>query len=290
MKNEPKDIELEQWFSTYGILTAERILGRFNIRFDHKDLISVVKNPRNVYYKLLRIPLKHVYTGIIMQQATDYQSYVQKQFISYLLSGDADKPEDAPGVSVRESLEEERNHLKRLNDEFSEDETAHKRLIADSQANLINHAKLLQQSLQSVAEKVNSSSNSDKSVPEIKKATQAAIARYEGNEDEITDQNSSFWTILHQRLGVKLDAQQMSQISQPLQAFVSHTKDIDQALEGFSEQCADMLSTMRSMRSQFHDLILRVNELMANLPDYRPTPEKVEENLEALHFDSKIGE
>ncbi|GGI76186.1 hypothetical protein [Legionella impletisoli] len=290
MKNENKDTELEQWFSTYGLLTAERILGRFNIRFEHKDLISAVKNPHNVYYKLLRIPLKHVYTGIIMQQATDYQSYTQKLFVGYLLSGEADKPEDAPGASVRESLEEERDNLKRLNDEFSEHETTHKRLIADSQASLISLAKGLQQALQAVSEQVKKTFIHDKSVAEIKKSMQSAIAHYPESENNMLAHDSSFWASLSEKLGHQLDNQEKEQLSQLLQSFLNYSHELDQALEGYREQCDDMLITIRNMRTQFYDMILRVNELLSNLPDYRPNPDRLEENLEALQFNAHLGE
>ena len=86
MAEERTENELSIWLSTYGLITAERILERYGIHLQHEDLLSAIKNPKNFYHQLLRIPLKNVFNGIILQQAQDYQSYGQKIFIDYLMS------------------------------------------------------------------------------------------------------------------------------------------------------------------------------------------------------------
>lgn len=135
--------ELSGWFSTYGLLTAERILERFNIKLEHQELANAIKDPLNLYYQLLRIPLKNVFNGIILAQAEDYRNYAQKIFVDYLISGVGVENEDSPGASTREALEAERVELVRLGEMFEQQEYIQQQLIAESQATLINLCRSL---------------------------------------------------------------------------------------------------------------------------------------------------
>ena len=133
--------DLSTWFSTYGLLTSQRILERFNIHLTNDELIAAMKDPTNLNYLWLRIPLKNIMNGIIFQQTHDYQVYAQKLFIDYLLSAESGKEADSPGANTRDNLEEERKKLQELNDAFGKQELAHQTLIAESQASLIEMAK-----------------------------------------------------------------------------------------------------------------------------------------------------
>ena len=117
--------DLSTWFSTYGLLTSQRILERFNIHLKGDELIAAMKDPGNLNYLWLKVPLKNIFNGIIFQQAHDYQVYAQKLFIDYLLSGDSAKEADSPGANTRESLEEERIKLQEMNEAFAKQELAH---------------------------------------------------------------------------------------------------------------------------------------------------------------------
>ena len=81
MNEKVEQTDWSTWFSTYGLLTSERILERFNIILPHDELINSVKDPFSIYFQLLRVPLKNVFNGIIYQQAHDYQIYAQKLFV-----------------------------------------------------------------------------------------------------------------------------------------------------------------------------------------------------------------
>lgn len=285
-----KKAEMEQWFSTYGVLTAERILGRFNIRLDHQDLRHAVTNSRSLYYHLLRVPLKHVYTGIILQQAIDYQSFVQKLFVDYLISGQADKPADSSGQSTREHLEEERLILLGLNDDFLKAQTDHKTLIANSQAALIKHASKLEQSLDTACQFIKSQLSATQSMHEIKKAIHASLVRYDGPVEDIFSEGSPFWVSLSERLSIPLDASQQSNLADTFHTLFKVRNELDQDLAQYVEKCDEMMATIRSFRTQFYEMIIRVKALIANLPEYRLDEEKVDANLEAIQFDFRIGE
>ena len=140
--NEKQELpDWSSWSSTYGLLTAERVLERFDIHLSHEELIKASKDPNSVYFQLLRVPLKNIFNGIILQQAHDYQMYAQKLFVDYLLSGEDAKDKDAPGAMTREDIERERVKLMEAGEGFNQLEEAHQILIADSQASLIALSK-----------------------------------------------------------------------------------------------------------------------------------------------------
>ena len=152
MNNKQEQTDWSAWFSTYGVLTAERILARFNIHLSPGDLITAAHDPHSVYYQLLRVPLKNVFNGIIMQQAQDYQIYAQKLFIDYLLSGEDTKEPEQPGAMVREDLETQRMALIEKGEQFQTLETKHQILIAESQATLMTLSRDLNALLKSVTD------------------------------------------------------------------------------------------------------------------------------------------
>lgn len=125
------------WFSTYGLLTSERILARYNINLPHDELINSVKNPNSIYFQLLRMPLKNIFNGIILQQARDFQIYAQKLFVDYLLSGADAKDKDSPGAATREDIEMARIQLMETGEAFRKVEESHLILIAENQAKLV---------------------------------------------------------------------------------------------------------------------------------------------------------
>ncbi len=221
MNEKQEQMDFKSWFSTYGLLTADRVLERFNIHLPHEKLIQSANDPRCVYFKLLRVPLKNVFNGIILQQAHDYQVYAQKLFIDYLLSGEDAKEKDAPGANTREDIEHQRLKLLELGEEFHRQEASHQVLIADSQACLIELSRDLKKLL-----------NMDAENPDV----------------------------------------------------------IEQSLATFIEQAEDLNINLRSYRSQFYNLILRVTELLKLLPEYRIDLEKEADNRESLEFDALIGE
>lgn len=220
MSEQHKD-DWSAWFSTYGLLTAQRILERFHVQLQHDELVAAIHDPNSVYFQLLQVPLKNVFNGIILQQAKDYQIYAQKLFVDYLLSGADSKTEDDPGAIVREDLEQTRKQLIEMDAQFREQDRAHQILIAESQAALI----MLSQSLKQLF-----------------------------NQMRV---NPHF---LHEKLA------------------------------DFIERTNIIKVNFRDYRHQFYAMILRVTELLALLPDYRPDELKTTENLEALQFDPKLGE
>ena len=140
------------WLSTYGLVTAERILAKFKIQLNPDELVAAINNPQSLSFLLLRIPLKNVFNGIILGQARDYQVYAQKLFVDYLLSGESSKDPESPGMVTREDLEQERLSLVAMGEEFDELEFSHQKLISESQGALSEVALGLPKKLKTITD------------------------------------------------------------------------------------------------------------------------------------------
>ncbi len=292
MTEEIAQTELSMWFSTYGLLTAKRVLERFNIRIENDELVAAMKNPQSIYHQLLSVPLKNIFNGIILQQAQDYQLYVQKLFIDYLLSGEGGKSDESPGGTTREDLENERTKLLDAGESFERIESAHRHLIAESQARLINISTELQHSLQ-MASTIIGQRLRAKGVVKDDKLTQQAIRRalihYNNDEEEILAVSSLFWGKMAEVLEIELNNELRQEISGALREVIDLKKTIENTLRPYVEQTEDIGIQLRSYRRQFYDLILRATECIKYLPDYRVDNARDQDNRSSLYFDSFIG-
>ena len=286
------DLDLKKWLSTYGLLTADRIFEKFNIHLNHDELTTAVKNPRSIYYQLLRIPLKNVFNGIILQQATDYQIYSQKLFIDYLLSGENEKDANASGASIREDIEIKRKHLVEIGEQFAQQEEAHQVLIAESQSSFIKLSRELQESLKKVTKKCKAilqKQGLDISQNAVMEAIKVAIIYYDIN-DEMLSETSTFWAELEKHLGMSLNKNICAKLTPALNEFNQHKDETNEILSSFLARASELTQNLRHCRTQFYEVIINANDLIKLLPDYKRDESKMEENLQSLNFDPKIGE
>lgn len=132
------DKDLSKWFSTYGLVTVERIFAQLGLHLKPDELKKSMDDPTSIFYQILRVPFKNILNGIILNQAQDYREYAQKLFVDYLMSGAANEPDDeTQGADARETLEQLRNTLISMGDECDIQEFEHNKLIAVSQKDLI---------------------------------------------------------------------------------------------------------------------------------------------------------
>jgi hypothetical protein len=281
--------ELTHWFSTYGILTSQSILAGYNIHLSHDDLVTAIKSPNSIYYHLLRVPLKNVFNGIIMQQVHDYQVYLQKTFIDFLVSGQGDKEEGSPGTDTRETLDEERTKLIELSDRYNQEESVHHELIAESQASLISLSGELQKFLEAGTTSLNKvlhKHNIVKDEETVKRILQTAIVYYEQGEIPST----AFWDKIAQVLEAPLNEEIQSAFLTILQTYNEKMNGAETALQGYFVRAEEVDRNLKSFRREFYQLILRINDLIQLLPDYKPNPEEEAQSRSALDFDAQIGE
>lgn len=293
MNDEVKEADFSTWFSTYGVLTAERVLGGFGINLHQEELVTAVKNPHSIYHQLLQIPLKNTLNGIIRQQAHDYQVYAQKLFIDFLLSGQNDKEEGAPGGNTREDLESERKNLVDLGKAFNQQEDTHLKLIAETQAKLIRLASDLQNSLKTATKKTSKNLSSEgikKSDDSIRRAIRTALICYGESEDTQLSESSIFWKKMSDVLDIEFSPEQRDKLSDVVNEFNQHRDQINQVLADYQIQVDDVSGALGGYRRQLYDLILRTKALIQNLSDYHMDDTRDSDNLEAISFDSSIGE
>lgn len=284
-------MDASMWFSSYGVITAKRILDRFDIHLDDEELILAINNPQSIYYQLLRVPLKNIFNGIILDQAQDYQVYAQKLFIDYLLSAESVQSEDGPGLNTREDLETERTKLIEIGEGFNQQESAHLNLIAESQATLIELAKNLQTTLQTVTKKIqNILKDSDilKDDQSILKALHVAMVPLMSPLDK-SDVETFFLKSLGDALDIRLTQALKQKLSLVLHDFGDPRVDLEQTLTNYIERSTTIGIEFRSYRRQFYDIILQTTELINYLPDHRIDEEREKENRSSLYFDPTLG-
>jgi hypothetical protein len=288
-----EDDQLNKWFSTYGLITAERILGKYHIVLPQPELISAIKSPFSFYHLLLKIPLKNVLNGIVLQQAGDYHIYAQKLFIDYLLSGESGKSEDSPGALTRESMEMERQKLVTLGEDFHQLQLDQNELIATSQFSLINTADLWKKSFDSLIAPINETlkqAGFDVSKSSIRSAINHALIHCDyvkvaalGNKHLFIDE---FNKIVKLKLSDDLKNKLLTLLSSILEILLNFESEFGT----YFQKNKEIGEQAKSYRTQFYNTILRVNELISLLPEYKINLEQDAINRESLHFDKTIGE
>jgi flagellar biosynthesis/type III secretory pathway protein FliH len=290
-----KELENDLWkdFSTYSVITAEQLLERYGVKLQRDELATALKDPNNFYHRLLRLPLKNVFNGIILQQAQEYRVFAQKSFIDYLLSGEASKPEEAAGGPVRDNLEEERKALVKKGEEFHKTESARNTLIAESQQSLLQQSKELQKTLVEMAKEIKkdfqaSGINLDEKT--IIEAINALLIQSSFSPGKTIRIEEYDWSRIEQILGQSLPAELKQAFVKQLPKLEELNSKIDDSIERFTGKISNMTLELRKWRSDFYDTIIRLNKLTSTLPEYTKDQAQIQENREALVFDPSIGE
>lgn len=288
MDEELNDNDLVKWVSTYGVITAERILGKYQITLPQDELLGTLKSPVSFYHRILQVPLKNVLNGIVLQQANDYHVYVQKLFIDYLLSGETGKDETAQGASTRETMEHERNELVTLGEEYHSKKLEHDALIASSQLTLIKLTQKWNTALDSVVKKFAATLGSagfDIKKTKIRQAINHAIVHC-----DLSDTQSSIMNKISEILKESLTGDVKDKLMTYLTDLVTISNDSDSEMSEYIQKSKDIGEQARSYRARFYDTILRVTTLINLLPEYKINPEQDQINRELLYFDKSIGE
>lgn len=285
--------DFSTWFSTYGILTSSTILGTFKIHLREDELLPAIKKTTSVYHKLLAIPVKNVLNGIIYQQAHDYQVYVQKLFVDYLISGEHAKDPESPGASIREQLDEYQKELSQLNESFSAKQDEHEKLILQSQDSLIKCADELQKIMRLTSTKVKeilASEQISKDDSMINSGIRSIVIDFDYINQSSLTENDAIWVNLEKKLQLELREETKSKLAVVLEVLNDPMSDIANILLTFKDQAEEIGLSFRSFRSKFYDLILVVTESINTLPDYSVNLAQEKTNREALYFDAHLGD
>lgn len=292
MSKEKADNDLSMWFSTYGLITAERILEKYKIRLQQTELLAAMKNPDSFYHRIIRVPLKNVLNGIILQQAHDYQVYAQKLFVDYLISGESSKDADSPGGGTRELLEEERQGLIKLNEGFHALEFEQEKLIAECQQNLIQQTAewlKLSSKINKAIKIALQAQGLDKNEELISEATNSLLAHYSLKQGEAIKLSGENWTRIEQLFKERLSNEARQIFADQLINLAEFNTEIDSLVHELIIKISNMTDELKNYHKKFYELILRINELIKLLPDYRYNKEQTDENKVSLFFDTDIG-
>ena len=106
---------------------------------------------------------------------------------------------------------------------------------------------------------------------------------------KLIEMGEAFWKLeeAHQLLIAESQAR-LVDLSQDLMALSLEPQKIESMAE-YIERTEDININMRSYRSQFYNLILRITELLKLISDYHIDQEKMAANQVALEFDALIG-
>lgn len=288
MDNKSGEAELSGWMSTYGLLTSERLLEGFHIHLRHNELASALQNTQGLYFRLLRLPLRNVLNGIILQQAYDYKVYMQKMFVDYLLSGKNTQAEEASGSDVVSRLDNLRNTGMSFNETYMAFETSHLTLIADSQKQLISQAGAIKRVCEASVKLLKPVLEEDLPESTLRASIDAAVIADLYQAANARPQSG--WDQVEKKLGATLDAGIKEQIVQTLLPLQEVSQSIDNIEAELIEQIDSMRSQLCDLRAQIYELILKAQELISQLPDYRPDEAQQLENKLEIDFDASIGE
>lgn len=283
MNESTKNKDLSNWFSTYGLITAQRLLERFSIKLPQEDLFSALKTPGTFYYQLLLLPLYNVFNGIILQQAKDYQSYAQKLFVDYLISGENVKEEDSPGESTREQIEGERLTLIKMNEDLRQIEIKHEKIIAESQKILQKTASEWQKSMLNINKFLK---KNEMMVHQSSITTLFATYNFQSSSWSKEELYKQIENKLNQALSQELVQLLNEEIMQISEIIIK----IKERFDEFNEQVSDLSIVLKQQRKLFKSFIITVNELMKLLPESPLDDTQLRTNQQELNFDAELGE
>lgn len=270
----------DRWLSTYEALTLERLLEHYRFPLDKKALSTFGSNKSGFLYSLLQVPLAYVFNGIVMQQAKDYAAYLQKLYIDYLISGQSALEPQSQASTSKEDLEDMRQEHLALQARFDDFCTQHLAQVASMQtlirsafARWIAQIRARWQELYDLKGLI----------------TRCSFAEFENHMrnacpyfDEDTRQfTANFHDPRLEEWGIARD-----ELNASMLLIRDVDEDLEQKRQALYAQSQEMRQQFFSYREQFHDAIVRVQQLLSQLPGYHPDKAQWEINKEQLLFDS----
>ncbi len=289
MEKEQHRISVVDWFSTYGVITAQRVLEQYDIRLEKNELLYALTNTDVYYHQLLIMPLYNVLNGIILNQVRDYQSYAQTVFIDYLLSPDADN-ENEQNIAARESLEELRQKLLDKNSSVDDIYNQHINLIAKCQAVLIEKTAVSNERLFVCSQQITkqfAEISIHKKDEDVFQALVILVAYYDykkAQEAEIS------WTVIASILQIELTSHVKKIFKKAVDDLFPSILQLGEELTAYIDTIKSLANVLREMRSNFRAFIIEIHNAMLYLPSYIERDSTSQMNLEKLQFDAEIGE
>lgn len=280
--------EMTTWLSTYGLITVEKLLDRYGMKLSPEDLSRALRNMDCIYFRIIQVPLKNIFNGLIFQQAKDYQAYAQKLYIDYLLSSGAEEDES----QACEDLETSRQELVELGESFAAQELAHERLIARSQAFLIQYAKnyvqRLNQSIKKIKQALQKSGVIIHDDRLLLKVVNTLLSDYHPHDNVV--ENDVAWQRVDRLLNQPFDLTLRALIADELLHLNKIDAETEATIEDYREQTVVMAITLKRFRSDFSSIIIKTNELISMVTRYHVDEQQLMLNQADLYFDGTLGD
>lgn len=280
--------EMTTWLSTYGLITVEKLLDRYGMKLSPEDLSRALRNMDCIYFRIIQVPLKNIFNGLIFQQAKDYQAYAQKLYIDYLLSSGAEEDES----QACEDLETSRQELVELGESFAAQELAHERLIARSQAFLIQYAKnyvqRLNQSIKKIKQALQKSGVIIHDDRLLLKVVNTLLSDYHPHDNVV--ESDVAWQRVDRLLNQPFDLTLRALIADELLHLNKIDAETEATIEDYREQTVVMAITLKRFRSDFSSIIIKTNELISMVTRYHVDEQQLVLNQADLYFDGTLGD
>ncbi|MCC5793074.1 MAG: hypothetical protein JJT82_10790 [Legionellaceae bacterium] len=278
-----------QWFSTYGIMTAKRIVDRYKLSFDDRDLLHALKLPHSFIHTLIKLPLRNILNDVIREQAYDYITYAQKLFVDYLLSGDTTRPEGSQGAYTREELEETRQQVVSLSKNFQTVEYQHFKLISESQRHVIQFTGSWQEQVKQALQSLTQREPIEGGERSLIRLVNGVLC-YHNIDAKREEWRATLQTLIARDKSVVLSDLVLDAFVDLIQQQADTAQELVSGLAQYREQSDEMYHKICSYRREAKQLIVKTNELIRILPEYQTNPAQNNKNKEDLNFDARLGE
>ncbi|WP_367605497.1 hypothetical protein [Legionella sp. W05-934-2] len=277
--------------SSYSIITVGRLFCYYHIKLTEQDIVNTLNTPESFFNKLVHLPMISVLTGIIYQQAYDYQVYLQKLYVDYLLSGETVKPESSPGGLTRAELENKRLELSQMSKDFHELEYSHHKHISLCQQLILNELKpwhlafkQANQAMYTLAQQ-NQIKWSKEQVGSFINSLFAMLPM-----SSIDDDPSAIKTCLEtSNVAIELDTV-ISSFCQSISPLKKVALNVIDNIHATQDEALSIQQQMRQYRQHFEQLIMTCNDLLRALPDYKMDLEQDAINREFIQLDRNVTE
>ena len=292
----------DEALSSYGLMTAERILERFELSLSPPELQKALAAP-SFYRELLELPSRNLYNGILYQQAATRLLYIKKRLMEETLSPEylqlcqsqaLDEMEEENSFSqFKEFIDERREALLALNQDFKATKLAHDTSIAQSQALLKALAAAWKLELYRVTDALRGKLAEKMEVEAADFVVTRAKARdlfhalYLEGVDSATD---AFWEKAEAGFGYALTLEERQEVLAALAAFRQFLPEEGFELSEYQAKAEETQTLFDSYRATFGQFMLELVEKLSNFSGKATPASEAEEDLSALFSDYELGE
>lgn len=266
--------DLDTYFSTYQWVTVGQLLEGYGLKLLDTSVLLLLGKKTSFYFQLLQVPVINVMSGIILEQVKTYRIYLQKLFVEYLVSGQADVEGDA-GADTREALEKSRQEMLAQGKAFDETERSREDLIIETQTKLMQFVDTFKQIVHQAGQ---TTGLKDKVLYDL-------FADAKGFQIQ-----DAAWA----RLEAHLKAPVTTELQNSLNSHFAALTDLEKTFESFNpdyqHRAQDIRKQLIHLRRAFYDEIGHTQQLLAQVAEFHLDEEKNEAERQTLHFDGQLGE